>query len=189
MVDPRRILLIALSVVLVVASGRSLLAEPPAVPAVEAGARDATAKGPLGFPVVDIHVTLTDGQHHSVDSSDFAFRTAGRSAVNAALAEAGTIVPLKSTEIDPGSSPKQVPAMTTSSPGTAEALADIDRPECVPILASILSDNEPTVRAAAWTSTARHVSLKCRERPTAADGRARNPPRFGGCRARGCPRG
>lgn len=57
------------------------------IPAVEAGARDALAAGPLGFPVVDVGVTLTDGQHHSVDSSDFAFRAAGRAAVAQALAE------------------------------------------------------------------------------------------------------
>ena len=58
------------------------------IPAVEAGARDALAAGALGFPVVDVGVTLTDGQHHSVDSSDFAFRAAGRAAVAQALADA-----------------------------------------------------------------------------------------------------
>lgn len=58
------------------------------IPAVEQGARDALAKGPLGFPVVDVAVTLTDGQFHSVDSSELAFRTAGRIAVSDALAAA-----------------------------------------------------------------------------------------------------
>lgn len=58
------------------------------IPAVEHGAREALAKGPLGFPVVDVKVTLTDGQHHAVDSSDMAFRIAGRGAVAQALAEA-----------------------------------------------------------------------------------------------------
>lgn len=58
------------------------------IPAVEQGARDAIAKGPLGFPVVDVAVTLTDGQFHSVDSSELAFRTAGRIAVADALAAA-----------------------------------------------------------------------------------------------------
>ena len=38
--------------------------------------RDALAKGPLGFPVVDVAVTLIDGSYHSVDSSELAFRTA-----------------------------------------------------------------------------------------------------------------
>lgn len=62
------------------------------IPAVEAGARDALACGPAGHEVVDIAVTLKDGKSHSVDSSDFAFRTAGQNAVKEALAEAGTTV-------------------------------------------------------------------------------------------------
>ncbi|WP_374530073.1 elongation factor G [Novosphingobium sp.] len=56
------------------------------IPAVEAGVRDAMEQGPLGFPVVDVAVTLTDGSFHSVDSSELAFRTAGRMAMTEALA-------------------------------------------------------------------------------------------------------
>ena len=48
------------------------------IPSVEAGVRDYLQRGPLGFPVVDVAVTLIDGSYHSVDSSDMAFRTAGR---------------------------------------------------------------------------------------------------------------
>ncbi len=55
------------------------------IPAVEAGLKDNTAHGPLGFNVVDINVRLYDGQYHSVDSSDQAFRTAGRLAMTEAL--------------------------------------------------------------------------------------------------------
>jgi elongation factor G len=58
------------------------------IPAVEAGVRDALAKGPLGFPVVDVAVTLIDGSYHSVDSSEIAFRTAGRIGMSEALAQA-----------------------------------------------------------------------------------------------------
>jgi elongation factor G len=58
------------------------------IPAVEQGVRDAMMKGPLGFPVVDVAVTLTDGSYHSVDSSELAFRTAGRIAMSEALAAA-----------------------------------------------------------------------------------------------------
>ena len=58
------------------------------IPAVEMGLRDACAKGPLGFPVVDVAVTLTDGSFHAVDSSELAFRIAGRMAMTEALAQA-----------------------------------------------------------------------------------------------------
>ncbi|HKR25383.1 MAG TPA: elongation factor G, partial [Allosphingosinicella sp.] len=58
------------------------------IPAVEDGVRDATVKGPLGFPVVDVSVTLIDGSYHSVDSSELAFRTAGRIGMHEALAQA-----------------------------------------------------------------------------------------------------
>lgn len=58
------------------------------IPAVELGVRDAMQKGPLGFPVVDVAVTLTDGSFHSVDSSELAFRIAGRMAMLEALANA-----------------------------------------------------------------------------------------------------
>lgn len=62
------------------------------IPSVEEGARDALVKGPLGFPVIDVAVTLTDGKHHAVDSSDYAFRTAGRQGVKEALAKAGPVL-------------------------------------------------------------------------------------------------
>ncbi|MGQ0664702.1 MAG: elongation factor G [Pseudomonadota bacterium] len=47
------------------------------IPSVEEGVRDYLKRGPLGFPVVDVHVRLFEGQYHSVDSSDMAFKTAG----------------------------------------------------------------------------------------------------------------
>ena len=62
------------------------------IPAVEAGVRDALGEGPNGFPVVDVSVTLKDGKHHSVDSSDFAFRTAGKNAMKEAMGESGATV-------------------------------------------------------------------------------------------------
>ena len=51
------------------------------IPAVEHGVKDFLDRGPLGFPVVDIAVTLTDGQHHNVDSSDMSFRKAAAQAM------------------------------------------------------------------------------------------------------------
>ncbi len=62
------------------------------IPAVEAGLRGNTAQGPLGFNVVDINVRLFDGQFHSVDSSDQAFRTAGRMAMTDALPDCGPVL-------------------------------------------------------------------------------------------------
>jgi elongation factor G len=56
------------------------------VRAVEAGCRDALIEGPVGgHPVVGLRVRLTDGATHAKDSSDLAFRTAGRLALQAAL--------------------------------------------------------------------------------------------------------
>jgi elongation factor G len=55
--------------------------------AVEHGIADGLMKGPLGFPVVDVEATLLDGSYHAVDSSEIAFRTAGRLAVSQALPE------------------------------------------------------------------------------------------------------
>jgi elongation factor G len=51
------------------------------IPSVEEGVVDALKHGPLGFPVVDLAVALIDGSYHTVDSSDMAFRTAGRIAI------------------------------------------------------------------------------------------------------------
>jgi elongation factor G len=55
------------------------------IPAVEHGAKDYLQRGPLGFPVVDVSVTLFDGQFHAVDSSDMAFKTVGRLAMSEGL--------------------------------------------------------------------------------------------------------
>jgi elongation factor G len=55
------------------------------IPSVETGVADYLQRGPLGFPVVDVAVTLLDGSYHSVDSSDMAFRQAGRLAMSEGL--------------------------------------------------------------------------------------------------------
>lgn len=62
------------------------------IPAVEQGSRDAMEKGPLGFPVVDVAIVLTDGQAHAVDSSEMAFRIAGRQGVREALKAAAPVL-------------------------------------------------------------------------------------------------
>lgn len=62
------------------------------IPAVEAGIKEYLSRGPLGFPVVDLEATLLDGQHHAVDSSDMAFKTAGRQAMSEALPDCDPVL-------------------------------------------------------------------------------------------------
>jgi elongation factor G len=72
------------------------------IPAVEKGVREVLATGAIaGFPVVDVRVVVYDGKHHSVDSKEIAFVTAGRKAFMAAIREARPIVlePIVNVEI------------------------------------------------------------------------------------------
>ena len=62
------------------------------IPGVETGVREYLKKGPLGFPVVDVDVTLTDGSHHSVDSSEQAFKQAARIAMNQGMNECNPVL-------------------------------------------------------------------------------------------------
>ncbi len=71
------------------------------ISAVERGIRDYLDCGPLGFPVVDFSVVLTDGSYHAVDSSEQAFRTAGRIAVSEGLPNCSPVLlePILAIEI------------------------------------------------------------------------------------------
>jgi elongation factor G len=71
------------------------------IPAVEEGVLDGLKHGPLGFPVVDLHVALVDGSYHTVDSSDQAFRTAGRIAMSEGLPQCQPVLlePIHEVEI------------------------------------------------------------------------------------------
>lgn len=62
------------------------------IPAVEAGMREGLAQGPHGYPVTDLAVTLYDGKHHPVDSSDMAFKIAGQMGIKEAVETAGAVL-------------------------------------------------------------------------------------------------
>ncbi len=71
------------------------------IPSVEEGVADALKHGPLGFAVVDVHVALVDGSYHTVDSSDMAFRTAGRIGIVEGLPQCNPVLlePIHEVEI------------------------------------------------------------------------------------------
>jgi elongation factor G len=71
------------------------------IPSVEEGILDAMKHGPLGFPVVDLAVALIDGSYHAVDSSDMAFRIAGRIGITEALPQCQPVLlePIHMVEI------------------------------------------------------------------------------------------
>ncbi|HEY5798341.1 MAG TPA: elongation factor G, partial [Bosea sp. (in: a-proteobacteria)] len=71
------------------------------IASVEAGIRDFCRSGPLGFPLVDLEATLTDGSYHSVDSSDMAFRQAARIAMAEAVPQAKSVLlePILAVEV------------------------------------------------------------------------------------------
>jgi elongation factor G len=71
------------------------------IPSVEIGVRDYLSHGPLGFNVVDVAVCLIDGSYHSVDSSDMAFRQAGRIAMSDGMPQCSPVLlePVMAVEI------------------------------------------------------------------------------------------
>ena len=62
------------------------------IPSVEAGVREYLKAGPLGFPVVDVAVNLSDGSYHSVDSSDMAFQQAARIGMKEGMAACSPVL-------------------------------------------------------------------------------------------------
>ncbi|MFQ5805661.1 MAG: elongation factor G [Phycisphaerae bacterium] len=72
------------------------------VRAIEEGAREAAESGTLGsYPLINVKVTLLEGQEHSEDSSEIAFESAAAMAVRKALEEAGPVLlePIMKAEI------------------------------------------------------------------------------------------
>jgi elongation factor G len=63
------------------------------IPAVEKGIVETMAEGgALGFPVVDVEVTVYDGKYHPVDSDEMSFRVAARHGFREACAKASPVV-------------------------------------------------------------------------------------------------
>ncbi|MEX0627807.1 MAG: elongation factor G, partial [Cucumibacter sp.] len=72
------------------------------IPGVEKGVKSVMTSGIIvGFPILDVKVTLTDGAYHEVDSSALAFEIAGRAAFREALGKAGPIIlePIMKVEV------------------------------------------------------------------------------------------
>ncbi|MFL5259044.1 MAG: elongation factor G [Hyphomicrobiales bacterium] len=71
------------------------------IPAVESGVREWMSHGPLGFPVVDFCVNLSDGSYHDVDSSEMAFKTAARIAMTDGMPQCSPVLlePIVAVEI------------------------------------------------------------------------------------------
>lgn len=71
------------------------------IPGVEIGVRESLAHGPLGFPVVDVAVTLINGSYHTVDSSEQAFKQAARLAMQEGMpkCEPTLLEPITAVEV------------------------------------------------------------------------------------------
>ncbi|MBM7365792.1 elongation factor G [Gordonia hydrophobica] len=72
------------------------------IPSVDAGAQDAMQYGVMaGYPLVNLKVTLLDGQYHDVDSSEMAFKIAGSQALKEAAKMASPVIlePIMAVEV------------------------------------------------------------------------------------------
>ena len=90
------------------------------IPAVETGVREHLSRGPLGFQVIDLCVTLPDGQHHAVDSSEMAFKTVGGVAMKEAMPQCDPILlePVLHVEVTvPSESTPKVNALVSGRRG------------------------------------------------------------------------
>lgn len=84
------------------------------IPSVERGVADYLKSGPLGFPVVDIHVNLAEGTYHSVDSSDMAFQMAAKLAMREGMPNCSPVLlepVLKVTIVTPSEATAKINAL------------------------------------------------------------------------------
>jgi elongation factor G len=90
------------------------------IQSVESGVRDYLKTGPLGFPVVDLSVNLSDGSYHSVDSSDMAFQMAAKIAMKEGMAACSPVLlePVMKIEVaTPSDSTAKVTAIVSQRRG------------------------------------------------------------------------
>ena len=90
------------------------------IPAVDHGVREYLVRGPLGFPVVDLQVTLYDGQFHAVDSSEIAFKMAAQLAMREGMPKCEPVLlePVIEVEIaSPNEHTAKINAMISSRRG------------------------------------------------------------------------
>lgn len=90
------------------------------IPAVEQGVREWMGHGPLGFPVVDFSVNLSDGSYHDVDSSEMAFKTAARIAMTEGMPQCSPVLlePVVLVEIHvPGDATSRINQIVTGHRG------------------------------------------------------------------------
>lgn len=72
------------------------------IPAVQKGVEEAMQNGPLlGFPIVDMKVTVYDGSYHEVDSSEMAFKIAASMAIKEVMSKgaAAVLEPIMRVEV------------------------------------------------------------------------------------------
>jgi elongation factor G len=82
--------------------------------------REYAVKGPLGFPVVDFQVVLTDGKYHAVDSNEMSFKLAGREAMNEGMPKCDPVLlePISKVTISiPNESTNKVLALVSGRRG------------------------------------------------------------------------
>ncbi|MDP9218937.1 MAG: elongation factor G [Actinomycetota bacterium] len=98
------------------------------IPSVDAGAQDAMQYGILaGYPLVGVKVTLLDGQHHEVDSSEMAFKIAGSMAFKEAARRAKPVIlePMMAVEVvTPEANMGDVIGDLNSRRGTIQAMEE-----------------------------------------------------------------
>jgi len=90
------------------------------IPSVAHGIEEYLVSGPLGFPVVDVSVTLTDGSYHTVDSSDQAFKTAAQIGMREGMPECKPVLLEPVLQIDitsPNESTARVNAIVSGRRG------------------------------------------------------------------------